>query len=83
MYAVQKCAALPKNRCEKCIGPVMHEQMPAYTVYIGKTGAFYMKKWKTRGISLLLALVLITERQLHFQDRVLQKMWKSNHRQPA
>lgn len=38
----------------------MHEQMPAYTVYIGKTGAFYMKKWKTRGISLLLALVLIT-----------------------
>ena len=37
----------------------MHEQMPAYTVYIGKTGAFYMKKWKTRGISLLLALVLI------------------------
>ena len=38
----------------------MHEQMPAYTVYTGKTGAFYMKKWKTRGISLLLALVLIT-----------------------
>ena len=38
MYAVQKCAAIPKNRCEKCIGPVMHEQMPAYTVYIGKTG---------------------------------------------
>ena len=38
----------------------MHEQMPAYTVYIGKTGAFYMKKWKTRGVSLLLALVLIT-----------------------
>ena len=60
MYDVQKCAAVPKNRCEKCIGPVMHEQMPAYTVYIGKTGAFYMKKWKTRGISLLLALVLIT-----------------------
>ena len=57
---MQKCAAVPKNRCEKCIGPVMHEQMPAYTVYIGKTGAFYMKKWKTRGISLLLALVLIT-----------------------
>ena len=57
---MQKCAAIPKNRCEKCIGPVMHEQMPAYTVYIGKTGAFYMKKWKTRGISLLLALVLIT-----------------------
>ena len=40
---MQKCAAVPKNRCEKCIGPVMHEQMPAYTVYIGKTGAFYMK----------------------------------------
>ena len=60
MYAVQKCAAVPKNRCEKCIGPVMHEQMPAYTVYIGKTGAFYMKKWKTKCISLLLALVLIT-----------------------
>ena len=57
---MQKCAAVPKNRCEKCIGPVMHEQMPAYTVYIGKTGAFYMKKWKTMGISLLLALVLIT-----------------------
>ena len=57
---MQKCAVVPKNRCEKCIGPVMHEQMPAYTVYIGKTGAFYMKKWKTRGISLLLALVLIT-----------------------
>ena len=44
MYDVQKCAAVPKNRCEKCIGPVMHEQMPAYTVYIGKTGAFYRKR---------------------------------------
>ena len=60
----------------------MHEQMPAYTVYIGKTGAFYMKKWKTRGISLLLALVLITGgTTAAFQDRVLQKTWKSNHRQ--
>ena len=38
----------------------MHGQWAAYTVYIGKTGAFYMKKWKTKWLSLLLALVLIT-----------------------
>ena len=39
----------PKTDAKKCIGPVMHEQMPAYTVYIGKTGAFYMKKVENKG----------------------------------